>query len=102
MINVESKLCSSNYFYRTAYVRSACVITQPFLMHSKSCFLWQKDKAAVERLLQRGEKELLAKTHPDPYIGVRQNSATFCMVSVAEHTPLPSGCMLPKKALLHE
>ena len=32
--------------------------------------LLQKDKAAVERLLQRGEKELLAKTHPDPYIGL--------------------------------
>jgi len=27
-----------------------------------------KDKAAVERLLKKGEKELLAKTHPDPYI----------------------------------
>jgi hypothetical protein len=31
----------------------------------------QKDKPAVERLIHNGEKELLSKMHPDPYIGMQ-------------------------------
>jgi len=43
----------------------------------------------VERLLKKGEKELLAKTHPDPYIGERLDMAfsfiSSAMVTVVFH-----------------
>jgi len=57
----------------------------------RGCRLVQKDKPAVERLLQKGEKELLSKMHPDPYIGMHSEKlgATTPVLILNPHIACP-------------
>lgn len=40
-----------------------------FLIPPKDIAFLQRDRATIDRLITRGEKELRSKLHPDPYIG---------------------------------
>lgn len=42
----------------------------------------QRDRAAIDRLITKGEKELRSKLHPDPYIGEACSEDTLLLSNI--------------------